>query len=154
MFLSAYNEYMGNRENIIKGAEKMCLVLPDTTDLTRKLEQKTALREKKAELYRAWISQGAGARSDNFKRREEQLYADYDAVDKEVNALTQKLTDINNRHTKLVNYIKGLQEKPLILEKWDTAMWITTIRHCVVHCDDSLTFVFRDGAEITVNYKQ
>ncbi len=90
---------MGNRENIIKGAEKMCLVLSDTTDLTRKLEQKTALREKKAELYRAWISQGAGARSDNFKRREEQLYADYDAVDKEVNALTQKLTDINNRHT-------------------------------------------------------
>lgn len=99
MFLSAYNEYMGNRENIIKGAEKMCLVLSDTTDLSRKLEQKTALREKKAELYRAWISQGAGARSDNFKRREEQLYADYDAVDKEVNALTQKLTDINNRHT-------------------------------------------------------
>ena len=52
-------------------------------------------------------------------------------------------------HT-LVNYIKGLQEKPLILEKWDTAMWITTIRHCIVHRDDSITFVFRDGAEIDI----
>ena len=150
MFLAAYNEYMGNRENIIRGAEKMCRVLSDTTDLTRKLEQKTAQRETKAELYRAWISQGAGARSENFKKHEEKLYADYDTVDKEVNALTQKLADINNRHTKLVNYIKGLQEKPLILEKWDTAMWITTIRHCIVHRDDSITFVFRDGAEIDI----
>lgn len=150
MFLRAYNEYMGNRENIIRGAEKMCRVLSDTTDLTRKLEQKTAQRETKAELYRAWISQGAGARSENFKKREEQLYADYDALDKEVNALTQKLAGINNRHTKLVNYIKGLQEKPLILEKWDTAMWITTIRHCIVHRDDSITFVFRDGAKIDI----
>ena len=150
MFLAAYNEYMGNRENIIRGAEKMCRVLSDTTDLTRKLEQKTAQRETKAELYRAWISQGAGARSENFKKHEEQLYADYDALDKEVNALTQKLADINNRHTKLVNYIKGLQEKPLILEKWDTAMWITTIRHCIVHRDDSITFIFRDGAEIKI----
>ena len=129
MFLAAYNEYMGNRENIIRGAEKMCRVLSDTTDLTRKLEQKTAQRETKAELYRAWISQGAGVRSDNFKKHEEKLYADYDAVDKEVNALTQKLADINNRHTKLVNYIKGLQEKPLILENGETARWITTIRH-------------------------
>ena len=150
MFLAAYNEYMGNRENIIRGAEKMCRALSDTTDLTRKLEQKTAQRETKAELYRAWISQGAGARSENFKKHEEKLYADYDTVDKEVNALTQKLADINNRHTKLVNYIKGLQEKPLILEKWDTAMWITTIRHCIVHRDDSITFVFRDGAEIDI----
>ena len=150
MFLAAYNEYMGNRENIIRGAEKMCRVLSDTTDLTRKLEQKTAQRETKAELYRAWISQGAGARSENFKKHEEKLYADYEAVDKEVNALTKKIADINNRHTKLVNYIKGLQEKPLILEKWDTAMWITTIRHCIVHRDDSVTFVFRDGAEIDI----
>ncbi len=48
------------------------------------------------------------------------------------------------------NYIKGLQEKPLILEKWDTALWITTIRHCIVHRDDSITFIFRDGAEIDI----
>ena len=49
-----------------------------------------------------------------------------------------------------MSYINDLREKTLILEQWDTSLWITMIKHCVVHRDDSITFVFRDGEEITV----
>ena len=49
-----------------------------------------------------------------------------------------------------MSYINDLREKTLILEQWDASLWITMIKHCVVHRDDSITFVFRDGEEITI----
>lgn len=78
------------------------------------------------------------------------LNDDYSAAVKEVEAITPKISEINNRRIKLMSYINDLREKTLILEQWDTSLWITMIKHCVVHRDDSITFVFRDGEEITI----
>lgn len=149
-FLLAYNEYIGDRESIIQGAEKMCRVLSDMTDLKQKLKQKTAIRDEKAELCRVWLSRETEASPEEFQKRKKKLYDDYEAAVKEVEEITQKIREIDNRHTTLVNYINGLREKALILEEWDTSLWISMIKHCVVHRDDSITFVFRDGAEIKI----
>ena len=74
----------------------------------------------------------------------------YAVAEREVEAIAQKISEINNRRIKLMSYINDLREKTLILEQWDASLWITMIKHCVVHRDDSITFVFRNGEEITV----
>ena len=149
-FLLAYNEYIGDRECVIRGAEKMCRVLSDTTAMTQKLKQKTEIRDEKAELYRVLLSRETEASPKTFRQRKKKLNDDYSAAVKEVEAITQKISEINNRRIKLMSYINDLREKTLILEQWDTSLWITMIKHCVVHRDDSITFVFRDGEEITI----
>ena len=149
-FLLAYNEYIGDRECVIRGAEKMCRVLSDTTAMTQKHKQKREIRDEKAELYRVLLSRETEASPKTFRQRKKKLNDDYSAAVKEVEAITQKISEINNRRIKLMSYINDLREKTLILEQWDTSLWITMIKHCVVHRDDSITFVFRDGEEITI----
>ena len=42
-----------------------------------------------------------------------------------------------------------MSRKPLIVNKWDSKLWVSMIDRCVVHRDKTVTFVFRDGIEIT-----
>ena len=128
----------------------MCRVLSDTTAMTQKLKQKTEIRDEKAELYRVWISREKESSPESFRQRKKKLYDDYAVAEREVEAIAQKISEINNRRIKLMSYINDLREKTLILEQWDASLWITMIKHCVVHRDDSITFVFRNGEEITV----
>ena len=147
-FLEAYNRYIGNRESLICAADKMCGVLSDTNALEQKLEQKTTLRNEKAAIYHEWISFETGERSDSFIKKV--LLEAYLSVDAEVEALLGKISEIKSRRIKLIDHINSLRERPLILEEWDVGLWVTMIKHCVIRLDGKITFVFRDGKEITV----
>ena len=149
-FLEAYNRYIGNRESLICAADKMCGVLSDTNALEQKLEQKTTLRNEKAAIYHEWISFETGERSDSFTKQEKVLLEAYLSVDAEVEALLGKISEIKSRRIKLIDHINSLRERPLILEEWDVGLWVTMIKHCVIRLDGKITFVFRDGKEITV----
>ena len=147
-FLEAYNRYIGNRESLICAADKMCGVLSDTNALEQKLEQKTTLRNEKAAIYHEWISFETGERSDSFIKKV--LLEAYLSVDAEVEALLEKISEIKSRRIKLIDHINSLRERPLILEEWDVGLWVTMIKYCDIRLDGKITFVFRDGKEITV----
>lgn len=70
-------------------------------------------------------------------------------LEEEVAELSEKLTQTRNRRTRLMNHIQAISEKTLILTEWDSTLWVIMIDHCVVHRNKSVTFVFRDGTEIT-----
>ena len=149
-FLEAYNRYIGNRESLICAADKMCGVLSDTNALEQKLEQKTTLRNEKAAIYHEWISFETGERSDSFTKQEKVFLEAYLSVDAEVEALLEKISEIKSRRIKLIDHINSLRERPLILEEWDVGLWVTMIKYCDIRLDGKITFVFRDGKEITV----
>ena len=60
-----------------------------------------------------------------------------------------RLAEINSRRYKLESYIESMRTRPNLLEEWDAGLWVTMLDHCVVHRDKTVTFVFRDGKEIT-----
>ena len=84
-----------------------------------------------------------------FQKKEKKLYDKYVKLSDEVNTLSDKLSDINIRRNKLLSYIDSMSRKPLIVNKWDSKLWVSMIDRCVVHRDKTVTFVFRDGIEIT-----
>lgn len=135
---------------MICAADKMCGVLSDTNALEQKLEQKTTLRNEKAAIYHEWISFETGERSDSFTKQEKVFLEAYLSVDAEVEALLEKISEIKSRRIKLIDHINSLRERPLILEEWDVGLWVTMIKHCDIRLDGKITFVFRDGKEITV----
>ena len=150
LFLLAYNDYMSDRERIIADAILMCDALSDTGELETRLdERKSELRET-TELYRLLIKQNATATgTEDFQAQENKLYKKYVRLDEEVKKLSEKLTEIQNRRTRLVNHIQAIREKPLVLSEWDNMLWVVMIDHCIIHRDKTVTFVFRDGTEIT-----
>ena len=83
-----------------------------------------------------------------FASKEKQLYTEYIQLNEEVSKLADKLSEIQNRRTRLENHIQAIREKPLILTERNSTLWVTMIDHCIIHRDKSVTFIFRDGTEI------
>lgn len=79
-----------------------------------------------------------------------------DAYDKEHNKL---LTSISNLHLELERkkaqskflqeFISDLENRPSILDEWDEDIWTYLIDKATVNEDTSITFLFRNGKEIT-----
>ena len=150
MFLKAYNEYMSDRDRIIDDAMMLCDTLSDTSELESRLNTRKKELQGTGELYRLLITQNAPSTGTaDFQSQEKKLYKEYTRLDEEVAELSEKLTQIRNRRTRLLNHIQAIREKPLVLSEWDSTLWVVMIDHCVVHRDKTVTFVFRDGTEIT-----
>lgn len=149
LFLKAHNTYMNDRERLIADALIMCDTWSDTGRLESQLsKKKTALRETE-ELYRLLVTQNASSTGTaDFASKEKQLYSEFVQLNEEVTKLSDKLAEIQNRRTRLLNHIQAIREKPLVLTEWNSTLWVVMIDHCVIHRDKSVTFVFRDGTEI------
>ena len=149
-FLRAYNTYMGDRDRIISDALMMVETLSDTSKLEGQLQKRKGDLDEAAELYRMLVTQDSAATgTPAFKKQEVRLYENYTRINDEVNELSDQLTEKRNRRHRLLKYIESLHDRPLALETWDSSMWVIMIDHCVVHKDKTVTFVFRDGTEIT-----
>lgn len=149
LFLRAYNRYMTDRDRIINDAVIMCDALSDTTDLEARLNDKKEKLRVTGELYRLLVKQNStNAGAEEFQTQADKLYKDFVKLDEDVKQLSEELTLIQNRRTRLLNHIQAIREKPLILEEWDNTLWVIMIDRCIVHRDKTVTFVFRDGMEI------
>ena len=150
LFLKAYNTYMGDRDRIISDAQMMVETLSDTSKLEGQLQKRKGDLDEAADLYRMLVTQDSAATgTPAFKKQEARLYENYSRLNDKVNELSDQLTEKRNRRHRLLKYIESLHDRPLALETWDNSMWVIMIDHCVVHKDKTVTFVFRDGTEIT-----
>ena len=147
-FIKAYNLYMSDRDQIIEDLTELCTLLNKTDSIEDKLRILTDDLKETADYYKLLIAQDDNSAENKLK--EEKAYKKYLKLHAEVEKVTNKLTDIKNRNTKLQNYIEGIRTKPNLIEKWDNRLWVSMIHHCVVHKDKTLTFVFRDESEITI----
>lgn len=151
MFLKAYNEYMSDRDRLNSDATLMCDALSDTADLEARLNDKKEKLRETGDLYRLLVKQNSTkAGAEDFQMQADKLYKEYTKLDESVKKLSEELSAIQNRRTRLLNHIRSIREKPLVLEEWDSTLWVIMIDHCVVHRDKTVTFVFRDGTEIKV----
>ena len=149
MFLKAYNEYMSDRDRLISDTTLMCDALSDTADLEARLNDKKEKLRETGDLYRLLVKQNSTkAGAEDFQMQADKLYKEYTKLDESVKKLSEELSAIQNRRTRLLNHIRSIREKPLVLEEWDSTLWVIMIDHCVVHRDKTVTFVFRDGTEI------
>ena len=150
LFIKAYNEYMGDRERIISDAVLLCEELSDTSKIEAKLEVRKKELAESADLYRLLITnESSTSDGEDFQSKEKKIYQEYSKLSDEVSNLSDRLAEINSRRYKLESYIESMRTRPNLLEEWDAGLWVTMIDHCVVHRDKTVTFVFRDGKEIT-----
>ena len=60
--------------------------------------------------------------------------------------------EILEKDNKLRNFIKSLKEQPETITEWDDSLWRDLLDTAVVHKDKSITFRFKDGTEVSVNF--
>lgn len=151
-FIKAYNNFMGDRTQLIKDCNEMIEVLDNSKELEDKI---TTLSSKATDiivLVENLIKQNTVEAMDQveFKKK-------YDAYDKEYAKI---ISDIDNAKKQLEKkrlqadymraFIAELYSKPSLLEEFDIDIWSYLIEKAVVNQDGIITFIFNNGKEIKI----
>lgn len=56
----------------------------------------------------------------------------------------------SQRDKAMALYIRTLKKQPTVLTEWNDAIWTVMVEKAIVHRDKSITFVFYNGSEVTV----
>ena len=152
MFLKAYNQLMGSREQIIQACEVIRSVVADFTELDAEIEALNEEIQVVAGLVSQCIKENATSQQsqEEYNKKYNRLVKRYEkAVNrlKKANAEKESRTD---RDRDIRIFTAEIEKQPLVLETWDERLWISLLDSATVHADGRITFRFKDGTEIEI----
>ncbi|MEI3535354.1 MAG: zinc ribbon domain-containing protein [Bacilli bacterium] len=152
-FILAYNEFIGNRSQLIDDCKEMIQILDNTSELEAKLEALNQKAEDIIVLVKNLIDQNSteALDQDEFQKK----YDSYDLEHKKViNEIEQVGFDIEKKNAQakyLQAFIDDLEKRPNVLEAYDEDIWSYLIDKAVVSRDGSINFNFRNGKKIKID---
>lgn len=152
LFITAYNQLMGNRKQIVADCELMRKRVTDFTELDAEIERQAEETEVVAELVKATVKENAST-----AQSQEAYLKKYDALTKRYDAAATELERLQNLRTlriqqdkQMALFIRTLKKQPEVMDTWNDTIWTVMVEKAIVHRDGQLTFVFYNGTEITV----
>ena len=83
-------------------------------------------------------------------KRYEELTKRYEKARTELECLQDERTRRSQRNRTMALYIRTLKKQPNVLTEWNDTIWTVMVEKAIVHRDKSITFVFYNGSEVTV----
>ena len=152
MFLQAYNQLMGNREQVIQACEVMRSVVADYTELDAQIDALNEEIQVVAELVSQCIKENASTQQsqEEYKKKYSRLEKRYEKAIEKLKAATAERDNRMQRDRDLRIFIGSIKEQPLVLESWNEGLWIDLLDCATVYADGRVVFRFNDGTEIEV----
>lgn len=151
MFLQAFGKLMASREHILEDIRLVQSAICDCTELDM---QQAALAEEMeilSELIRQCIEentikvQNQAEYVDRYERhirRYEKMQEQYEAIEIE----RQRRKEQNDRISAFAATLAKQKEIPF---EFDDDLWLAAVDHATVNADETVTFTFKSGTEIT-----
>ena len=151
LFLRAFSRLMADREHILEDIRLVQATLCDCTELDA---QQTALAEEMeiiSELIRQCIEENTIKvqnqteyleRYDRHTQRYEKLKQRYEAIEAE----RQRRKEQNDRISAFAATLAERKEIPI---EFEDDLWLAAVDHVTVNADETVTFTFKSGIEIT-----
>ena len=151
-FLRAYNELMGNREDVIEACEAMRVLISDCSTLDAEIESLNDELEVISEMVNQCIKENATSVIDQaeYTKKYNGLVRKYEQATKALEKATEERKHRVTRDRDLRIFIATLKEKPLVLEEWSEDLWITLLESATVYNGKKIKFLFKNGAEIEI----
>lgn len=152
MFLKAYNQLMGNREQVIADCRLMLEMLSDHSKLDAQIAKANEEIALVSGLVSACVHENAekAQEQDAFNKRYNSLVDKHQKslarLDRLIAACEEKVT----RQKVLRNYIDALTTAPFVLDAWDEQLWRLLVVKRTVHRDGGIEFEFLDGKKLHV----
>ena len=152
MFLQAYNQLMGSRDQVIRACEAMRMIVADCTELNTEIDALNEEIQVAAELVNQCIKENATTQQsqEEYNKKYNRLVNRYEKAVDRLNKATADRDNRMQRDRELRIFIASIEKQPLVLETWDERLWISLLESATVHADNRLTFRFKDGTEIDV----
>ena len=152
MFLRAYNQLMGDREQVIQACEVMRSIASDCSKLDAEIDALNEEIQVVAGLVNQCIKENATTQQsqEEYNRKYNRLVKRYEnAVDRLKKATAERESRMQ-RDRDLRIFISTIKEQPLVLETWDEGLWLTLLDTATVRADNRITFRFKDGTDLEV----
>lgn len=150
-FLRAYTRFMADRTQIVED----CRAMIDITCSTDGIAECIAKLESKAADY-ITLAEKLIEKQATEAMDQDEFIKKYEEYDKARAALLKEMQDKQDemafKKAKAKNmeaFIKDMEQRPAVLERWDEDIWCYLIDAAKVNRDKTITFVFRNGKEIT-----
>ena len=152
MFLRAYNQLMGSREQVIKACEIMRSVVADCEELNAEIDALNEEIQAIAGLVNQCIKENATTQQsqDEYTKKYTRLVKRYERAVERLKKATAERENRMQRDRELRIFIGAIKEQPLVLETWDEGLWLTLLETATVHADNRIIFRFKDGTDIEV----
>lgn len=126
--------------------------LTDFKSLDDEIEQRSAELQVVAELVKALFKKNASTvqSQEAYLKRYEDLTKRYEKIRSELEHLQDERTRRSQRDKAMALYIRTLKKQPNVLTEWNDTIWTVMVEKAIVHRDKSITFVFYNGSEVTV----
>ena len=153
LFLKAYAKFIGDKKQIIEDTDEMVKILCDTTELEKDIGILKAKDEDVILLAENLISKNAiqAMNPDEFERRYNEYNAEHIAVTKKINKKKQTIKDRKSKALCLQAFVKELKKEEQPLQEFDEIVWCYLVERATVNRDGSVSFLFRNGAEIVTS---
>lgn len=151
MFIDAYSEFMSDRTKVVSDCREMISILDNTEELENRINEANKKAEEIVILVKNLVETNS-----KIALSQEEYQTKYDAYDKQHTSLISRISELQSkieweesRAKFLQEFINDLERRPSIIEEWDEDIWTYLIDKATVNEDASITFLFRNGKEIT-----
>ena len=143
---------MNNKETLIEDAKAIIQLLTNTSDLDDKIQKLNTEMEETELLVENLIHDNAkrSQSQEDYEKHYNELVEKFEkAKDKAENLVEEKADKINKKDV-LEAFIKTIEAKENIIDKFSVDLWNLMIQEAIVHQDKTITFKFKNGKEITI----
>ena len=147
---------MENCEGLIEDCRLAQTTLCDTTLIDVELTKFQEEIEIVVEFSRKAIYENAqtGLNQDEFNERNNRYVERYHQVRARIEFLKLEKQRLIAKSKILEKFIGDIKNRPLVINEWDKSLWFAVIDRVVVNLDETLTFIFRNGSEVTFKIYQ
>lgn len=155
-FLSAINSLIKKKKEIRENYALCLDAITDDSAYVARLDEINAeccrLQEETKSLLTAAGRKNGGGLSE-INRQYEDYLAKFEGLQKEKSELSTQISKCAAKRVQVSSFLEELQKYDGPLKEFDPLIWQATLNHAVVHKNCTITFVFRDGTEVTRKIK-
>ena len=148
-FITAINQVLGNKEEIIENCILLCDCITDVDDTA--IEKVIQEMNMVSDLIRNLIKQQSTTRMkpEVYQAEQEKLDERYKSLKSRYDALVLKKDTAEGKKKFVRQYAEMLQRNDVITEFSDE-LWLKSVENVTVCTDGTMIFRFKDGTEIWV----
>ena len=153
-FLEVFNGLIKRRDKIEKNYNRCLDAITDTSKYEHQLEELNKGCAEVQQLIKSLlISHGKQSEDESIS----DMYAEYenrlDTLAKLKQELDMKIAACSAKRTQVNGFLRELKKHDQPLVEFDDLVWQAVIHHARVDNNNTITFVFRDGTEVTTPIK-
>ena len=149
-FVSAYNQLVGIKDEIIANTEVIRRTLCVTDALVEEKERLEEDMRVLVEMTQSIVAENArvALNQDDYQKRYDGLVARYDTVKARYDEVVAAIAGKEAQSERLANFIRILKEQDGIIQEFDNSLLGCMVEYVTVGKDKSIVVTFKDGNEI------